>query len=136
MSLKGLGYGADGVFLQVQGPLAERQAGTKMEADCKCMKFLTSKIELVDGSAVIGTAIQPNQTVLIRPGLNMKPRDHRVLIGFNPELLKYGAVSHAVFVTQDDFKAHGDAGIFIRFDCKRKVDLADLTYVIRLVSLE
>lgn len=75
-----------------------------------------------DGEVVELGEIKLNQSVILMPPVNLRPRRYTVMIGFNPALAEYGHVSNPVFFNE---------GMPLRlfFKASKNVDLKELDYI-------
>lgn len=121
------------------GPLGIPSEGNdlaKLSTQMRSMRFPAGAIERLsgggkEGTEEVGTEIAANVKCLINMPVKLNPRKYEIIISYNPELLRYGAVSCPSMLIPED-----GADIFLGFQAYKKIDLAQLDYVFELFMID
>lgn len=120
------------------GPLRlpiEARTGAVTTQDYMGVRISSIKIERVGGkedSIISSDGIaHPRQTVLITPGFEMHPVKYQILVGYNPELLRYGTVSCPSIISYQMINK-----LALQFSAFKKVNLLDLDYIFELYMID
>lgn len=102
--------------------------------DKRCMLVDAGKvINLKDNTELEDTIINANQTVLIKPAMELRPSRYHALVSHNPQLSLSGAVvspvTSVVRPGEEDM-----VGLIIR--ASKKLDLSELTHVFELYQID
>ena len=84
-----------------------------------------------DGKLIEDGKIDTRQVVLITPAVSMKPTRYQILVGFNPELLKYGQISVPSVLNYYEVQ-----NLTMQFTALRRTDLSNLDYIFELYMID
>jgi len=122
----------DGRPLKVVGGQANF---VKANPDFMGVRLLKTKVYQVggknDGEEIVDGKILTNQSVIVYPDINMQVRNYQFLVGYNPDLLEYGAVSCPGVVSSFDASK-----LCLRFDAAKKTDLSEFEYIFELYLID
>lgn len=122
----------DGKLLRIPGGKSNLVQGNP---DYMGVRILQNRTVLVSGkdkgSEITDGVVNSSNSVVIYPDVEMHPRSYQVLVGYNPTLLEYGAVSCPSILSHFDISK-----LCMRFDAHRKVDLGELEYIFELYLID
>ena len=75
--------------------------------------------------------VEPKQSVLISPAIEMNPRSCQLLIGYNTALLKYGRVSCPSILNYYELE-----DLVLRYDAVKKTDFNKFKYIFQLFMID
>lgn len=90
-------------------------------------------INLKDNTPITDSVIGPNQTVLIRPEVELIPTKYHALVSFNPELSLAGALVSPLSIV---VRPNQEKGIGLVVRVNKKVDLNDFPHIFELYQID